>query len=233
MAATAWPVARSADLEGPARAEVVEVRRAVEFGAGIDGVLAEVALDAAHDGVGVGFDLVAVGSELEAADGLDVPRRGSAVATISAACARSRNSAIRRAWLDAFRSVCRRLWRRAGRSACASWRPPCRGHVRHRFRSGAGGTAAAVVAGGCTGGVGGGHAATPALNGMPPKSDGRAQAGHPQGRNAVQDPAQPGCRASTSVRLAGFHSRGRHGRMAFDWKRRRVVNVGRFARRLV
>ena len=35
--------ARSADLEGQARADVVEVRRTVEFGAGVDGVLAEVA----------------------------------------------------------------------------------------------------------------------------------------------------------------------------------------------
>ena len=34
---------RSADLEGQAGADVVEVRRTVEFGAGVDGVLAEVA----------------------------------------------------------------------------------------------------------------------------------------------------------------------------------------------
>ena len=65
--------ARSADLEGPARADVVEVRRAVEFGAGVDGVLAEAALDAAHDGVGVGFEFVEIRPELAAADGLDVP----------------------------------------------------------------------------------------------------------------------------------------------------------------
>ena len=40
---------------------------------GVDGVLAEAALDAAHAGVGVGFEIVAVRSELAVADGLDVP----------------------------------------------------------------------------------------------------------------------------------------------------------------
>ena len=74
MPAACPGAARSADLEGQAGADVVEIRRAVEFGAGVDGVLAEAGPDAAEDGVGVGFELVAVRAELAAADGLDVPQ---------------------------------------------------------------------------------------------------------------------------------------------------------------
>ncbi len=46
----------------------VEVRRAVECGAGVYGVLAAAGRDAAHDGVRVGFEFVAVRAELVAAD---------------------------------------------------------------------------------------------------------------------------------------------------------------------
>ena len=73
MPAPRTGAARSADLERQAGAEVVEVGCASESGAGMDGVLAEAGLDAAHDGVGVGFDPVAVWREPAAADSLDVP----------------------------------------------------------------------------------------------------------------------------------------------------------------
>ena len=51
MPAACPGAARSADLERQAGGEVVEVGRALEFGAVVDGVLAEAGLGAAHDGI--------------------------------------------------------------------------------------------------------------------------------------------------------------------------------------